>query len=684
MDCITKQYTIKVTEGNAFGLLLKLKTRTFQSSVPIDEDIDPTQLQDIVIKVSNTTWESTDYTVDESGVLISIPADLPVGTYPVILTATYYGIQIRAAYYECFSIMPWSYQSDAGNYIPGSPIAAEAAYLIVGIIDDAELEELKQEYREKIAAAEEAEAEAEAAKEAFDEKAENLDNLDNVALQGTDATATNTALKSLLQVIQGLIGTATDEQTAATLFGKIAAVLYAVGNIDFSAIAKESTLNTVKALIGEATDAATAATLFGKLAAVLSAVGNIDFSTLAKQGSNASATLTATQTAATNAYASAEAAKTATVDGNDTAVGVAKEVRSEVGSGSDTAAETGTLFAVVKWVKDKVKSIFNLIGSPATGQPATLFAAIAAGGGGGSADALETEVETGKGLIAQAIEDRGGTATSSMSLAQLAQAIDTTQLIPKSVVSAITFSNVVDNKILDLAFMKGFTGNLSFEGVSQVEEIKNIPTLIAQTTLASMFYGCSSLKSIPSFTCPNLIYTAGTNLIRDCISLTSANLSVFGVYKFTSLNSAFYNISCESIDISAIDTSECTDFLTLFGASPNIIKINMLGLNLSSATTGLSNWFSSSAAVTTFVGDETYDNVVNNDLKTFVGLNQANPNMRINYCAQLNQASLRAILNGLADRTGQTSINFTMGAVNKAKLSADDIAVATAKNWGIV
>lgn len=109
---------------------------------------------------------------------------------------------------------------------------------------------------------------------------------------------------------------------------------------------------------------------------------SIDTTTIAKQGTNASATLTATQTAATNAYASAEAAKTATVDGNDTAVGVAKDVRSEVGTGSDTAAETGTLFAVVKWVKDKVKSIFNLIGSPATGQPATLFAAIAAGGGG--------------------------------------------------------------------------------------------------------------------------------------------------------------------------------------------------------------------------------------------------------------------------------------------------------------
>ena len=48
-------------------------------------------------------------------------------------------------------------------------------------------------------------------------------------------------------------------------------------------------------------------------------------------------------------------------DGNDTAISVGKEVRSELGTGSDTAAETGTLFAVVKWVKDKVKSIYNAL-----------------------------------------------------------------------------------------------------------------------------------------------------------------------------------------------------------------------------------------------------------------------------------------------------------------------------------
>lgn len=50
-----------------------------------------------------------------------------------------------------------------------------------------------------------------------------------------------------------------------------------------------------------------------------------------------------------------------TKDGNDTAISVTKDVRSELGTGSDTAAETGTLFAVLKWTKNKVKDIYNAI-----------------------------------------------------------------------------------------------------------------------------------------------------------------------------------------------------------------------------------------------------------------------------------------------------------------------------------
>ena len=50
---------------------------------------------------------------------------------------------------------------------------------------------------------------------------------------------------------------------------------------------------------------------------------------------------------------------------------------------------------------------------------------------------------------------------------------------------------------------------------------------------------------------------------------------------------------------------------------------------------------------------------------------------------QVDRASLRALINGLADRTGQSTLILTLGATLIAKLTEDDIAIATNKNWTI-
>ena len=47
----------------------------------------------------------------------------------------------------------------------------------------------------------------------------------------------------------------------------------------------------------------------------------------------------------------------------------------------------------------------------------------------------------------------------------------------------------------------------------------------------------------------------------------------------------------------------------------------------------------------------------------------------------LDRASLRAIINGLAEV--ETTQTLTLGATLMAKLTEEDIAIATAKNWTI-
>jgi len=169
-------YTLKVPLGNAFQVLFPVKTAEWKDGERTVEVADVRALTDVVVKVDGEEWQ--DWEKDERGPLVNFPKDsLAKGPHNVEITADYFGVAIRAAYFECITMVQWSYESNIGNYIIGSPLVAEAAYIYVGITDDEELEQLKQQYREATAACETARLQYEAAKEEFDEKAEQLDDV---------------------------------------------------------------------------------------------------------------------------------------------------------------------------------------------------------------------------------------------------------------------------------------------------------------------------------------------------------------------------------------------------------------------------------------------------------------------------------------------------------------------------
>ena len=184
---------IRITEGNNFSIILPLLSRTYVATRPLDEEIDPEQLENVVV-----TFGGVQYTpqLTAQGVQIDLPATLAVGAYNILLTAEYLGSNIRAAYESAVTIVPWSEQSTAEQYITGSPIVLRAAYVLSGAMTDAELEALKEEYREKNAQLEQAIADAEAAKREWEEKASDLDG---VAKQGDNPDATNTAILEAVQ-----------------------------------------------------------------------------------------------------------------------------------------------------------------------------------------------------------------------------------------------------------------------------------------------------------------------------------------------------------------------------------------------------------------------------------------------------------------------------------------------------
>ena len=141
--------------------------------------------------------------LDPSGVQVHFADDdLQIGTYDIVLTAVYRGAKIRAAYFEGLQRVSWNKDANAQQYIVGSPIVAQAAYVIGGALTDAELELLKAEYREKIAAAEQAEQAAEQAKAEWEEKAAQLD----------DVAQQTTLVEGIASVLQGFAPLATKTQ----------------------------------------------------------------------------------------------------------------------------------------------------------------------------------------------------------------------------------------------------------------------------------------------------------------------------------------------------------------------------------------------------------------------------------------------------------------------------------------
>lgn len=513
---------IKIVEGNAFSVLIPLKKRTYISNMPIDEDVDILSLTDVVVKIGGVEYAAT---LQEDGVLVNCPATLEKGSYDIVLTAQYVGNEIRAAYFEALTIVAYNYQSNAEQYIQGAPIELQPAFVIYNL-SDAELEQLKQQYREAIAASQQAQEDAEAAKEAYDEKAEALDD-----------------------------------------------------------VAQQSTLTQGVADIRED----------------ISHI-SIDTSTLAKQGTNPNATNT----------------------------------------------------AILEAIQQ----------------------------GGSPADALETEVEAGKAAIVDAIEDKGGTATTSMSLTGLAQAIDSIQVPTLLRLNGIAFENSANNKVIDMGGIEVlYVNQLSFQSFGSIEEVRNFPHMPNLTNLQAIFAGCSSLKKV---VWGQRLSTSNVNHIgsafNNCTSLVNIDLHELDLTGITnSCTNLFYGCAfLEDADIRGMKFAGYI-YYVFYGCAA-LKKVNMINTDASSIT-ATSGWFNTTA-VESLVGDETYENVVTNDIKILNGIDVA-VDISIATIVNVNKASLRALLNGLADRTGQSALTCNIGATNIAKLSAEDIAVATNKNWNL-
>lgn len=169
----------------------------------------------------------------------------------------------------------------------------------------------------------------------------------------------------------------------------------------------------------------------------------------------------------------------------------------------------------------------------------------------------------------------------------------------------------------------------------------------------------------------------------NCNNLLFLDASEWDTSKITgSFTQNFRNCnSLQWLNSANWDTSNITAFQATFINCYSMEWIDTTSWDMSKVTELTDNTFANCHSLTSLIGNKTIEDVIGNDVVCMKG-------MKISFALydtnRLDRASLRALINGLADLTGQTAQTLTIGAILLAKLTNEDIAIATNKNWTIV
>lgn len=186
---------------------------------------------------------------------------------------------------------------------------------------------------------------------------------------------------------------------------------------------------------------------------------------------------------------------------------------------------------------------------------------------------------------------------------------------------------------------------------SSCKELRNIPQLntSAVTNMNSTFYDCGYLKTIPQLDTSSV--TTMHDMFGFCPSLTT---------------------------IPQLDTSNVTNMLQMFYNCSSLTMIPQLDL---SKVTNVQKMFVWCFALTTLGGFQNlgmaYDTTASSNLNSYT--------LSLSDSSKLTHDSLMNVINNLYDiaNKGCNAQQLILGSVNLAKLTAEEIAIATDKGWTV-
>ena len=152
-------------------------------------------------------------------------------------------------------------------------------------------------------------------------------------------------------------------------------------------------------------------------------------------------------------------------------------------------------------------------------------------------------------------------------------------------------------------------------------------------------------------------------MFRNCQNLTTLDVSNFDTSNVTSMQSMFEGCkNLTTLDVSNFNTSKVASMSSMFLNCQNVTTLDVSNFDTTNVT-NMQSMFYSCEALTDFTS------CVLRVSTTFAN------------CNNLSHTSLMSIINNLATVT--TSQTLTIGTINKAKLTSDEIAIATNKGWTV-
>lgn len=206
------------------------------------------------------------------------------------------------------------------------------------------------------------------------------------------------------------------------------------------------------------------------------------------------------------------------------------------------------------------------------------------------------------------------------------------------------------------------------------------------TNFANIFLGNTKIKQLD---CQHWITNKVTNLQNafwGCTSIKELDLSNWNTDNVTTFGQTF--LQCANLEyikgLGNWNTDKVTNYQYIFQNCYKLKELNLTnwyagGLPSSSYIT---NFITNCYELTTLIGGTTIEEVLANNISCMNGLKVSLTLVSSqNQKTKLDRASLRALINGLAEV--ETTQTLTLGNTLRAKLTEEDIAIAVGKNWSI-